>query len=203
MVFWKLQNKKIKGEFQNKIYIKVINYFFIKNKSFEGDLGNIYFNLVYFYSKYIFLIVKTCKIGSENDFNTPFQIYFYEYINFNKFNGQNQLNEILNDFLRAQETPLNSNADINNQEIYFNQSNFNEYLAINNQFYIYYNKFPLINNNDQKCFLKCFIFILHSLLILFVIIIIKEDVNNFFINGGLFAIFFFFVYFFFVLYAFN
>ena len=66
----------IKDEFQNKINIKVINYFFIKRKIFKFDLGNVYFNVVYFCNKYIFLIVNNCKIGPENDFNTPFKFIF-------------------------------------------------------------------------------------------------------------------------------
>ena len=165
----------IKDEFKNKINIKVINYFFIKRKNFKYDLGNVYFNVVYFCNKYIFLIVNNCKIGPENDFNTPFQIYFYENINLNKFKGQNQLNNILNDFLRVQGNPLNSNSDMNNQENNLNQSNDNEYLAINNQFYIYYNIYPLIKKNGQNNSVKSFIIFIHFIIILFGIIILLSD----------------------------
>ena len=184
LIFLYFENNKIviiKDEFQNKIYLQVINYLFIKRQKFECDLGNIYFNLVYFYNKYIFLIVNNCKIGPENDFNTPFQIYFYENINFNKFQGQNQLNNILNDFLRAQENPLNFNinSDMNSQENNLIQNNFNEYIAINNHFYIYYNNYPLKNNYCQKCCLKCFTFVIHSFLIFFGLILLLVDEDEF------------------------
>ena len=160
--------------------------------------------MVYFCNKYIFLIVNNCKIGLENDFNTPFQIYFYENINLNKFKGQNQLNNILNDYLRVQGNPLNSNSDKNNQENNINQSDYNEYLAINNQFYIYYNNYPLIKKNDQKYFVKCFIIVIHFFLIPFGIIILSlgDDVDDdvFFSNEkmSLFAIFFLYIVFSFI-----
>ena len=66
----------IKDEFQNKIYLQVINYLFFITRIFNFYLGNIYFNMVYYYNKYIFLIVNNCKIGPENDFNTLFKYIF-------------------------------------------------------------------------------------------------------------------------------
>ena len=180
LVFLCFENNKIviiKDEFQNKINIKVLYYLFIETKKFNFYLGNIYFNMVYFYNKYIFLVVNNCEINPENDFNTPFQIYFYENINLNKFKGQNQLNNILNDFLRDKENPLNSNAnsDMNNQENNLTQNNFNEYLVVNEHFYIYHNKYPLKNNYCEKCCLKCLTLIIHSFFIFFGIIIFLED----------------------------
>ena len=171
----------IKDELQNKIDIQVINYLFFITRIFNFYLGNIYFNMVYFYNKYIFLIVNNCKISPENDFNTPFQIYFYENINLNKFKGQNQLNIILNDFLRVQENPLNSNinSDMNNQENNFIQNNFNEYLVVNEHFYIYYNKYPLNGFYCEKCFLKSISLAIHLILIPFGIIIFSSSGNGF------------------------
>ena len=179
LVFLYFENNKIviiKDEIQNKIYIQVINYLSIKRNKFEFDLDNIHLNVVYFYTKYLFLIVNNFKNGAENDFNTPFQIYFYENINLDKFEGQYQLNKILNDFLINQENPLNYNAnsDVNNQENNINESNYNEYLAINKHFYIYYNKYPLFNKYCEKCCLKCFTFVIHSFLIILGLCLLLE-----------------------------
>ena len=64
---------------------------------------------------------------------------------------------------------------MNNQENNLNQSNDNEYLAINNQIYIYYNIYPLIKKNGQNNSVKSFIIFIHFIIILFGIIILLSD----------------------------
>ena len=83
-------------------------------------MDNFNFNVIYSNKKYILLILNNCNNGREIDLitsnirNTPLQfLYFYENIDVNKFNGQYNLNSILNNFSKNQENPLNCNINAN------------------------------------------------------------------------------------------
>ena len=142
----------------------------------EFDLNNIYFNVAYYDKKYILIVSNNCKIETESDSNTsnikitPYQIYFFDIINVNKFQGQNQLNYILKEFLKTQE---NSNIipDRNKQENDHNQNNLNEYIKLNEYNYIYYNVYPIDNKYCMERIFKGFTFAMQICLIILGLIV--------------------------------
>ena len=97
VIFLYFENNKIviiKDESENKVYIQLFNYLFIKRKEFALNFDYINFNVIYFNKKYILLILNSCNNGREIDLNTstirntPLQfLYFFENIDINKFNG--------------------------------------------------------------------------------------------------------------------
>ena len=77
------ENKKIvitKDESENKIYIQLVNYFFINKKDIVINLNNISFNVIYSNKKYILLIFNNCsnrnEIDASNNKNTLLQFFF-------------------------------------------------------------------------------------------------------------------------------
>ena len=165
VIFLYFENNKIvimKDESENKIYIQLLNYLFIKRKEIILNIYYINFKVIYFNKKYLFLILNNCNNGKEIDLNsstirnTPLQfLYFFDNIDINKFNGQYHLNSILNNFSRNQENPLNFNinAYMNKQQDDCNQNCFTKYIKINEHFFTYYNNRPF-NNNYNECLFK-------------------------------------------------
>jgi len=171
------ENKKIvitKDESENKIYIQLVNYFFINKKDIVINLNNISFNVIYSNKKYILLIFNNCsnrnEIDASNNKNTLLQFFFFGNIDVNKFNDQNNLSNILNQFSRNQENlNFNINSYMNNQQGNLNQFSFTKYIIINEHIFAYYNKDPWKNNNYILCLFKGVLITLQSVLLIGVI----------------------------------
>ena len=175
----------IKDEGQRKIIIKEIHICCKEGKKFEFDLESVNFIVN---QKSILFILNNCKNKKEIDLNTssirnyPLKfLFFFENINVNKFNGQYQLNKILNDFVglpNDQENPLNFNinAYIQKQQAIANQYNFNKYIKINDNFFTYYNNDP-IKRDFMDCLIKTSSCIIHLYVFGFTAMISNDDVS--------------------------
>ena len=193
LLFLYFENNKIviiKDESENKVYIKLINCLCIKRKKLVFDLDKVNFNVIFSNQQYILLIVNNCKSG-EIDLNTsdvrniPLHIlYYFIKIDIKKFNGQYQINNILNSFSRSQENPLK--FDINEymlkQQLNLNQSNqynLSKYIKINEHFFTYYSKDPLIKNNYILRLFKSNSIFLHSMLCFGALIALLMSLDDF------------------------
>ena len=167
----------IKDESDNKIYINLVNYLSIKREKYVFPLDNISFNVILSEQKYILLFLNNFKNSIiETNIDSPVKfLYFFENINVNKFNGKDQLIDILNNFSKNRENPFNFNINsyMNNQQNNFNlnQKNFTKYIKINDHFFTYFNDDPLKTNHYLQCLFKSNSFILRIFLLFISILI--------------------------------
>ena len=133
------------------------------------------------------LILNSCNNGREIDLNTstirntPLQfLYFFENIDINKFNGQYNLNSILNNFSRSHENPLNFDINVymNKQQCDCNQYSFIKYIKINEYFFTYYNNIPL-KNNYNECLFKYTSITIQIMVIFSVLLALIQGVDYF------------------------
>ena len=158
----------IKDEVERKIIVKEIYICCKEGIKFEFDLESSNFSVILSNQKYILFIINNFKNKKEIDLNTsnirnmPLKfLYYFQNINVNKFNGQNQLIKILNDFVglpKNQENPLNFdiNAYIHKQQPNNNQYNYKKYIKLNDNFFTYYNNNPIKKNDNDSigCLIK-------------------------------------------------
>ena len=161
----------IMDQIHNKIIIKVKNFLLITKQKYEFEIGSTFFKAVIYGNKHILFILNNFKNGNEINLNasnimhSPLKcLYYIKNIDVNKFNGLNQLNNILNEFMGISNNthnPLNFNINIYMNKLQANliQYNYIKYLKINEKFFSYYNNSPI-----QKSFRRTLFKVLLSLL---------------------------------------
>ena len=160
----------IMDQIHNKIIIKVKNFLLISKQKYEFEIGSTFFKAGIYGNKHILFILDNFKNGNEINLNasnimhSPLKfLYYIKNIDVNKFNGLNQLNKILNEFIgisNITQNPLNFNINtyMNKLQANFIQYNYIKYLKINEKFFSYYNNSPI-----QKSFRRTLFKVLLSL----------------------------------------
>jgi len=165
--------KIIKDDFQKKIHVNLINYLFFPRKRYDFDLENINFKVILNDGKYVLIMINNYKTYNMVDiYNNPINIlYYFKNINVKEFNGNIALNNLLDNFMGlsgSQENPLNFDiySYMHKTQDYYNNyneiSNSIKYLKINEHFYTYFNKNPLLNKKFHGLLLKIISGISHS-----------------------------------------
>ena len=151
----------IKDMEKKRAYVVVKNYLFRTRKKLDFNLENINFNVKQIGTKNILFMVNNFKNENIIDYNTgnsgsppPKFLYCFENINVDKFNGFNQLNSILNQFINSskeKENPLYFDIDsyMHKYEEIAEQISFMKYIKINNNYFVYLNDKPV--QNESYC----------------------------------------------------
>ena len=182
LIFAYYENYKLeisKDESQMRINIKLINLLCRVTKKYDFDFDNINCNVQLIGKKYVLMVIKNFRKGNEIDLNTsdiknkPANFFYYfENINVQKFNGEYNLNNLLNNFLGLSHQEnlscfnIYAYMNMNRAQGYFNQNNLIvnnniKYLRINDHFFTYFNNNPLKNQKFQNCLLKVISIIIH------------------------------------------
>ena len=171
----------IKNEKTNKVYVMDKNFLFITKKKYEFDKDNVCFKIGTYGNNNVLLILNNHKKENEINFSTsnimysPLKFLFYiNNIDVKKFNGLNQLNRILNEFMdiHNSENPLyfdiNSYMNISKED--YNEYSYNKYIRINNRFFTYYSK-NFIKNSFRRFLYKVLLSI--ALIPIFIVVLVQ------------------------------
>ena len=119
--------------------------------------------------------MKLINFSTSNIMYAPLKLLFYiNNIEVKKFNGLNQLNRILNEFMdiHNSENPLyfdiNSYMNISKED--YNEYSYNKYIRINNRFFTYYSK-NFIKNSFRRFLYK--ILLLIALIPIFIVVLVQ------------------------------